>query len=131
MTHRVGFVVFDVVTMLGVTGPSEVLHQAGRLDHHYELVLISAHGGPASNAGPPRCVPALSSLGTIPTRWVRAGPLDHAQQLLLDGHSVTSAGRHSGLGSDETLRRACARHLGTTPTAYRQRFATAAARCSR
>lgn len=65
-----------------------------------------------------------TELGTTPARWVERIRLDHAQQLLLDGHSVTAAARHSGLGSDETLRRAFARHLGITPTQYRRRFAT-------
>ncbi|MEV6765917.1 GlxA family transcriptional regulator [Streptomyces sp. NPDC051105] len=65
-----------------------------------------------------------AELGTTPARWVERVRLDRAQQLLLEGHSVTSAARHSGLGTDETLRRAFARHLGTTPTHYRRRFAT-------
>ncbi|MBA8824804.1 transcriptional regulator GlxA family with amidase domain [Saccharopolyspora lacisalsi] len=65
-----------------------------------------------------------TELGTTPARWVERVRLERAQQLLLDGHSVTSSARRSGLGSDETLRRAFTRHLGTTPTAYRQRFAT-------
>ncbi|MEU9387369.1 helix-turn-helix domain-containing protein, partial [Streptomyces sp. NPDC048279] len=50
--------------------------------------------------------------------------LDRAQQLLLEGHSVTAAALHSGLGTDETLRRAFARQLGTTPSHYRSRFAS-------
>jgi AraC-like DNA-binding protein len=37
---------------------------------------------------------------------------------------VTVAAERSGLGSDETLRRVFARHLGITPTEYRGRFAT-------
>jgi transcriptional regulator GlxA family with amidase domain len=61
---------------------------------------------------------------TTPGRWVERVRLDRAQQLLLDGHSITSAARLSGLGSDETLRRAFAKHLGTTPTDYRRRFQT-------
>ncbi|MFB7916057.1 GlxA family transcriptional regulator [Streptomyces sp. NPDC056061] len=65
-----------------------------------------------------------TELHTTPARWVERVRLDRARQLLLDGHSITSAARHSGLGSDETLRRAFARHLGTTPTAYRRRFGT-------
>ncbi|MBG0857063.1 DJ-1/PfpI family protein [Streptomyces spinoverrucosus] len=65
-----------------------------------------------------------TELNTTPARWVERVRLDRAQQLLLDGHSVTSAAHHSGLGSDETLRRAFARHLGTTPTEYRRRFTT-------
>ncbi|MBD0689176.1 GlxA family transcriptional regulator [Streptomyces sp. CBMA123] len=63
-----------------------------------------------------------AELRTTPARWVERVRLDRAQQLLLDGYGVTAAARHSGLGSDETLRRAFARHLGTTPTEYRRRF---------
>ena len=66
-----------------------------------------------------------SEFNTTPGRWVERVRLDRAQQLLLDGHSITTAARLSGLGSDETLRRAFARHLGTTPTEYRQRFQAA------
>jgi transcriptional regulator GlxA family with amidase domain len=80
----------------------------------------------ASAAVSPRHLTRLfhQELGTTPARWVEQVRLDRARQLLLDGHSVTSAARHSGLGSDETLRRAFARHLGTTPTEYRGRFTT-------
>jgi transcriptional regulator GlxA family with amidase domain len=63
-----------------------------------------------------------SEFRTTPGRWVERVRLDRAQQLLLDGHSITKAARLSGLGSDETLRRAFARHLGTTPTEYLRRF---------
>ncbi|NAS26410.1 helix-turn-helix domain-containing protein [Herbidospora sp. NEAU-GS84] len=69
-----------------------------------------------------------TELGTTPARWVERVRLEHAQRLLLDGHSVTAAARDSGLGSDETLRRVFDRHLGITPTAYRQRFATTTTR---
>ncbi|MEV0909975.1 GlxA family transcriptional regulator [Streptomyces hokutonensis] len=65
-----------------------------------------------------------TELGTTPARWVERVRLDRAQHLLLEGHSVTSAAHHSGLGTDETLRRAFARHLDTTPTHYRSRFAS-------
>ncbi|GAA3507667.1 transcriptional regulator GlxA family with amidase domain [Streptosporangium album] len=65
-----------------------------------------------------------TELGTTPARWVEQVRLDHAQQLLLDGHRVTSAAHNSGFGTDETLRRAFDRHHGITPTAYRQRFTT-------
>ncbi|MFF3109004.1 GlxA family transcriptional regulator [Kitasatospora sp. NPDC057904] len=63
-----------------------------------------------------------TELHTTPARWVERVRLDRAQQLLLDGHTITNAARHSGFGSDETLRRAFARHLGTTPSEYRARF---------
>lgn len=66
-----------------------------------------------------------SEFSTTPGRWVERVRLDRAQQLLLDGHSITAAARLSGLGSDETLRRAFGRQLGTTPTEYRRRFQAA------
>ncbi|MFJ9694751.1 GlxA family transcriptional regulator [Kitasatospora sp. NPDC101183] len=66
-----------------------------------------------------------AELGTTPARWVERVRLDRAQQLLLDGHGVTATARLSGLGSDETLRRAFARHLGTTPSEFRERFGSA------
>ena len=66
-----------------------------------------------------------SEFQTTPSRWVERVRLDRAQQLLLDGHSITKAARLSGLGSDETLRRAFARHLSITPTEYLRRFQTA------
>jgi len=66
--HRVGFVVFDGVTMLDVSGPSEVLHQAGRLATPYELLLVSPRGGAvATSTGP-----ALGGTSTA----ADAGPLD-------------------------------------------------------
>ena len=78
----------------------------------------------ASAAVSPRHLARLfhSEFNTTPGRWVERVRLDRAQQLLLDGHSITTAARLSGLGSDETLRRAFARHLGTTPTEYLRRF---------
>ncbi|MEV0283891.1 MULTISPECIES: helix-turn-helix domain-containing protein [unclassified Kribbella] len=78
----------------------------------------------ASAALSPRHLTRLfqSELQTTPGRWVERVRLDRAQQLLLDGHSITTAARLSGLGSDETLRRAFARHLNTTPTNYLRRF---------
>ncbi|MFK4082784.1 GlxA family transcriptional regulator [Kribbella sp. NPDC020789] len=63
-----------------------------------------------------------TELQTTPGRWIERVRLDRAQQLILDGHSITSAARHSGLGSDETLRRAFARQLSTTPSEYKRRF---------
>ncbi|WP_371405560.1 GlxA family transcriptional regulator [Kribbella sp. NBC_00662] len=78
----------------------------------------------ASAAVSPRHLTRLfqSEFQTTPGRWVERVRLDRAQQLLLHGHSITKAARLSGLGSDETLRRAFARHLGLTPTEYLRRF---------
>ncbi|RZU19998.1 AraC family transcriptional regulator with amidase-like domain [Kribbella rubisoli] len=80
----------------------------------------------ASAAVSPRHLTRLfqSEFQTTPGRWVERVRLDRAQQLLLDGHSITKAARLSGLGSDETLRRAFARHLSITPTEYLRRFQT-------
>ena len=66
-----------------------------------------------------------SELGTTPARWVERVRLDRARQLILERLPVTRAAELSGFGSDETLRRAFSRHLDTTPTEYRARFATA------
>ncbi|UPO76369.1 GlxA family transcriptional regulator [Arthrobacter sp. Helios] len=65
-----------------------------------------------------------AELGTTPARWVERVRLGLAQELVLEGHSITKAAQQSGFGSDETLRRAFGRHLGITPTEYRTRFAT-------
>ncbi|MCM2423485.1 GlxA family transcriptional regulator [Streptomyces sp. RKAG293] len=60
--------------------------------------------------------------GSTPAAYVETMRLEAARMLLERGESVTSAARRSGLGSDETLRRTFARHLGTTPSAYAARF---------
>ncbi|MET9320730.1 DJ-1/PfpI family protein [Streptomyces sp. NPDC003038] len=63
--------------------------------------------------------------GTTPAVHLEALRLEAARILLEQGEPVTVAARRSGLGSDESLRRAFARHLGTTPSAYASRFRTA------
>lgn len=63
-------------------------------------------------------------LGTTPARWLEQFRMSTAQQLILDGQTVTAAARHSGFGSDESLRRAFDRYLNTTPTEYRARFSS-------
>lgn len=62
------------------------------------------------------------STGLTPARWIERVRLDVACRVLLVGESVTEAAFVSGLGSDENLRRAFRRHLGTTPSAYRERY---------
>ncbi|WP_295628654.1 GlxA family transcriptional regulator [uncultured Corynebacterium sp.] len=64
-------------------------------------------------------------LGTTPARWVERIRLDRARQLILEGLPVTKVAELSGFGSDDTLRRSFGRHLHTTPTEYRARFASA------
>lgn len=62
--------------------------------------------------------------GTSPARWLEQVRVDAARSLILEGHPLTRVARLSGFGSDETLRRAFARQLDTTPTSFRNRFAT-------
>ncbi|MCF2527241.1 GlxA family transcriptional regulator [Yinghuangia soli] len=65
-------------------------------------------------------------LGTTPAGYVEAARVAAAQGLLASGATVTGAAQRSGFGSDESLRRAFARRLGVTPSAYRARFRTTA-----
>ena len=65
-----------------------------------------------------------AELGLTPSRWLEVVRLDRARELILAGESVTRSATLSGFGSDEGLRRAFTRHLQTTPTEYRARFAT-------
>lgn len=62
--------------------------------------------------------------GKSPARWLEQVRVDAAQSLILEGHRLTRVAQLCGFGTDETLRRAFARQLGTTPTAFRDRFAT-------
>lgn len=61
---------------------------------------------------------------TTPGRWLERVRVDSARALVLDGHSMTQVAQLSGFGSDETLRRAFARQLATTPSSFRDHFAT-------
>lgn len=63
-------------------------------------------------------------LGTTPARWLEEARVDAARALILDGHTISQVAQLSGFGSDETLRRAFARHVGATPSTFRDRFAT-------
>ncbi|WP_034647984.1 GlxA family transcriptional regulator [Corynebacterium sputi] len=63
-------------------------------------------------------------LGVTPARWLEQFRLTTAQQLILEGYSVTDVAAASGFGSDGNLRRAFDRRLHTTPTEYRARFSS-------
>ncbi|MFF7244095.1 GlxA family transcriptional regulator [Embleya sp. NPDC008237] len=65
-------------------------------------------------------------VGSTPAVYVEAVRIEAAQSLLAAGATVTAAATHSGLGSDESLRRAFLRRLGITPSTYRARFRTTA-----
>jgi transcriptional regulator GlxA family with amidase domain len=63
-------------------------------------------------------------LDTTPMKYVELIRFDRAKALLDAGHNATEAAALSGFPSYESLRRAFARHLGLSPTRYRQRFTT-------
>lgn len=65
-----------------------------------------------------------TELGSSPSQWLEQVRVDTARGLLLEGLPITKVAQLCGLGSDETLRRAFARQLGITPTAFRDRFST-------
>ncbi|PQM75434.1 GlxA family transcriptional regulator [Corynebacterium sp. J010B-136] len=63
-------------------------------------------------------------LGMTPGRWMERMRLQTAQDMILEGHSITAAARHSGFGNDENLRRSFERRFRMSPTEYRARFRT-------
>ena len=63
-------------------------------------------------------------LGMTPGRWIEKMRLQTAQDLILEGCSITAAAQDSGFGNDENLRRAFERRFGMSPTEYRSRFST-------
>lgn len=67
-----------------------------------------------------------AEVGTSPSHWLEQVRVDAARALILEGHTLSRVAQLCGLGSDETLRRAFIRHLGTTPSNYRERFSTTA-----
>ncbi len=65
-----------------------------------------------------------SELHTTPHAWLQLSRLQAAQTMLLQDMPVAEAAGRSGLGSDETLRRAMLRATGLTPREYAKRFST-------
>ncbi|MFQ6398292.1 GlxA family transcriptional regulator [Nocardia sp. KC 131] len=65
-------------------------------------------------------------IGTTPAGYVESVRIEAAQAFLAAGSTVTDAASRSGFGNDESLRRAFARRLGITPSAYRARFRSTA-----
>ncbi|MFE7510583.1 helix-turn-helix domain-containing protein, partial [Streptomyces sp. NPDC057540] len=103
-------------------------------------------GPPARNAADPAAdhsAPALArragmsarhlarlfreQVGATPAGYVERVRVEAARMLLEGGAGVTGAAARSGLGSDESLRRALARHFGVTPSACLARFRTTSA----
>jgi transcriptional regulator GlxA family with amidase domain len=64
--------------------------------------------------------------GTPPGVFVERARLDAARRALEDGeHRLETIARHCGFTSAEILRRLFQRRMGLSPTAYRERFASA------
>ncbi|MFJ5370723.1 helix-turn-helix domain-containing protein, partial [Bosea sp. CER48] len=64
-----------------------------------------------------------TATGRTPARAIEEIRIETARHLLDQGHPVGRVAGRCGFGSEETLRRAFIRRLGTTPQAYRERFA--------
>jgi transcriptional regulator GlxA family with amidase domain len=64
--------------------------------------------------------------GDTPAATVEGLRVERARALLEDGQSVDAVARACGFGSAEVLRRVFHRRLGVAPSAYRERFRTAA-----
>jgi transcriptional regulator GlxA family with amidase domain len=65
--------------------------------------------------------------GMTPAAYVEGLRVERARALLEDGQGVDGAARAAGFASAEVLRRAFHRRLGVGPSAYRERFRSAAA----
>jgi transcriptional regulator GlxA family with amidase domain len=65
--------------------------------------------------------------GLTPAAYVEALRVERARALLEDGQGVDAVARAAGFASAEVLRRVFHRRLGVGPSAYRERFRTAAA----
>jgi transcriptional regulator GlxA family with amidase domain len=66
--------------------------------------------------------------GITPARAIERIRVEAARQLLEQGQPVKRTAARCGFGSEETMRRSFLRLLGTTPQAYRERFAGGQAR---
>jgi transcriptional regulator GlxA family with amidase domain len=65
--------------------------------------------------------------GLTPAAYVEGLRVERARALLEDGHAVDAAARAAGFAGAEILRRVFHRRLGVGPSAYRERFRSAAA----
>ncbi|WP_319456513.1 MULTISPECIES: GlxA family transcriptional regulator [unclassified Mycobacterium] len=92
----------------------------GRLDAELDLPMLAAKGAVS--------VPTLhrrfrAELGCTPLQWITAQRVDLACRLVESTTlSMDAVAQRSGLGTAANLRAQMRRHMGVTPTAYRQRF---------
>ena len=62
-------------------------------------------------------------VGTTPARYVASIRVETARRLLEEStQDLEAVSAHSGLGSSESLRRVFLKHVGVSPSQYRQRF---------
>ncbi|REE95451.1 GlxA family transcriptional regulator [Thermomonospora umbrina] len=128
----------DLVVFLQRPGGQSQFSVASRTPRPRHDVLRAVLDGIAADPAADHSLPAMAGragvsvrhltrlfrdgVDTTPAAHVEALRVEAAQALLESGETVTGAARRSGLGSDESLRRAFLRHLGVTPSAYRARF---------
>lgn len=77
MTHRIAFLVLDGVTLLDVSGPLEVLHQAGRLGHPYTCALVSPRGGDVTTSSGPVLAGTTAAADAGPVDTLVVAGADH------------------------------------------------------
>jgi transcriptional regulator GlxA family with amidase domain len=95
----------------------------GHLDHQLTVAELArrAHQSPRTFARR-----FVETTGTTPLRWLHHQRVQLAQELLERGDlPVEEVARRAGFGTTAVLRRHFNRDVGTTPTAYRSRFAAA------
>ncbi len=93
----------------------------GRLDRENSLAALAREAGMSLRTFLRRFHEAT---GTTPGEWLLAERLRHARELLEAGdHSIDAVAQACGFGSAATLRHHFRHRLGTTPSAYRARFA--------
>lgn len=94
----------------------------GHIGDHLTLPMLAAHATVS--------VPTLhrrfrAELGCTPLQWITAQRVDLARRLIeTTTLSMDAVADRSGLGTAANLRAQIRRHVGISPTAYRQRFGT-------
>ena len=92
---------------------------AAHLDRDLSLTTLAEQAGMSLRTF---CRRYRSGTGRTPAGGVEMIRLDSALHLLEEGLSVTRTAARCGFGSNETMRRVFLRHLGVTPSIYRDRF---------
>jgi transcriptional regulator GlxA family with amidase domain len=94
-------------------------------DHLDESLTVTALARRAHQAPRTFARRFTETTGTTPLRWLHHQRVQFAQELMeRTDLPVEEVARRAGFGTPAVLRRHFGRDLGTTPTAYRRRFAT-------